>query len=57
MARFLRMRDVLNITGLSRTTLFRRIANNTFPKQRSYGDGSPTVYWLESEIEHWMFSR
>jgi len=42
-------------TGLSRSTIYLRIAEGTFPKPVSLGDRA--VGWLESEIESWLSSR
>lgn len=50
--RFLRLNAVLDKTGLSRATLYRKIQDGTFPKQITIG--ARCVAWLESEIEEWM---
>jgi len=42
-------------TGLSRSTIYLRIAEGSFPKPVSLGDRA--VGWLESEIESWLSSR
>ncbi len=42
-------------TGLSRSTIYLRIAEDSFPKPVSLGDRA--VGWLESEIEQWLASR
>ncbi len=42
-------------TGLSRSTIYQRAAEGTFPKPISLGDRA--VGWLESEIESWLSSR
>jgi len=42
-------------TGLSRRTIYLRIAEGSFPKPVSLGDRA--VGWLESEIESWLSSR
>ena len=49
--RLLYMNEVLRLTGLSRTTLYQRIARGEFPKQRKVG---PKSAWLQSEITVWM---
>jgi len=48
----LRRRDVQARTGLSRSTLYLRISQNSFPKSISLG--GRTVGWLESEVEDWL---
>jgi prophage regulatory protein len=50
--RFLRLNAVLEKTGLSRATLYRKIEEGTFPKQITIG--ARCVAWLESDIEEWM---
>jgi prophage regulatory protein len=50
--RFLRIKDVMARTGLTRTAIYRRIADGTFPKQVPLGPA--TVAWRESELEAWM---
>jgi len=42
-------------TGLSRSTIYLRAAEGTFPKPVSLG--ARAVGWLESEIEAWLASR
>lgn len=51
----LRLPRVKARTGLSRSTIYLRIAEGTFPKPVSLGDRA--VGWLESEIESWLSSR
>ncbi|MBR9856360.1 MAG: AlpA family transcriptional regulator [Gammaproteobacteria bacterium] len=53
--RFLRLKDVIDKTGLSRSTIYRQIAEGCFPKGVSLG-GKATG-WLESEVENWMLER
>ena len=55
MKRILRIKDVSNYTGLSRTTIWRREKNNEFPKRVSLGVGA--VGWYEHEVEEWLNSR
>jgi len=42
-------------TGLSRSTIYLRIAEGSFPKPVSLG--ARAVGWLEAEIEQWLSSR
>lgn len=51
----LRLPAVKARTGLSRSTIYLRMAQGTFPKQISLG--SRAVGWLESEIDAWVDSR
>ncbi|GEA24600.1 transcriptional regulator [Vibrio harveyi] len=54
--RFLRLQDVMSLTGLGRSTIYKFMADETdFPK--SVPLGGRRVAWVESEIEEWMESR
>lgn len=53
--KFMRLKEVTVKTGLARSTVYKHIANNQFPKSISLGDRA--VAWLESEVEEWMFER
>lgn len=50
--RIIRLRTVLARTGLSKSTLYRKIADGTFPHQlriSEYGSG-----WYESAVDRWI---
>jgi prophage regulatory protein len=51
----LRLPDVKRSTGLSRSTIYLRISQGTFPKPVSLG--GRTVGWVESEIQEWLQRR
>lgn len=51
----LRLPLVKTRTGLSRSTIYLRIAEGSFPKPVSLG--ARAVGWLESDIEQWLNSR
>lgn len=51
----LRLSDVLKRTGLSRATIYNRIAKNEFPHQITLGERA--VGWLNSEVESWINRR
>lgn len=54
--RFLRLKEVMSLTGLGRSTIYKFMADETdFPK--SVPLGGRAVAWVESEIEEWMESR
>ena len=50
-ARFIRLPDVKTITGLSRSTIYKKIAADEFPKQISVG--SNQVVWVKYQIDEW----
>lgn len=50
--RIIRMKTVLARTGLSKSTVYRKIAEGTFPRQvRISANGAG---WHESEINRWV---
>jgi prophage regulatory protein len=51
----LRLPSVKERTGLSRSTLYLRIAAGSFPAPISLGGRA--VGWLESEVEGWIAGR
>jgi prophage regulatory protein len=53
--RLLRTVEVVDRTGLGRTTLWRWEKEGRFPPRRRIGNG--TVAWLESEVEEWIQDR
>ena len=50
--RILRLNTVLDRTGLSRATLYRKINDGTFPKQIKLS--SRCAGWRESSINAWL---
>ncbi len=51
----LRRKQVEKRTGLSRSTIYLRIQEGTFP--RPINLGVRAVGWLENEIEAWLVAR
>lgn len=52
---FLRVRKVTEMVGFSKTTLYARVKDGSFPKPIRLGPHS--VAFLESDIFKWMESR
>ncbi|HBB8835472.1 TPA: AlpA family transcriptional regulator [Escherichia coli] len=50
--RLLRISDVINLTGLPKSTIYLKIKNNEFPNQVSIG--SRSVAWVENEVNEWI---
>ncbi len=50
--RILRLKAVLERTGLSRSSVYRRIGDGKFPHQVQLGPRS--TGWRESAIQHWI---
>ncbi|NOF32937.1 AlpA family phage regulatory protein [Vibrio cholerae] len=53
--RLIRFREVLTMTGLSRSSLYRFIEENQFPPQVQLGGRA--VAWLEGEVQEWIAQR
>jgi prophage regulatory protein len=53
--KFLRIKQVMQVTGLSRMTIYRLELAGKFPKRRQLSENS--VAWLESDIAAWADSR
>jgi prophage regulatory protein len=51
-SRILRLNSVLERTGLSRSTLYRKIERRTFPPQIRISERC--VGWRESDIDAWL---
>lgn len=52
---FLRRAQILELTGLSYSTIYRLERLGRFPKRRKLGDWS--VGWVETEVENWLSNR
>lgn len=53
--RFIKLAEVRDLTSLSRTEIYRRIAAGTFPAQIALGRQS--VAWIEAEVLAWCSER
>lgn len=53
--RIIRLKEVIDSTGLARSTIYKYISENTFPKPVSLGDRC--VGWVDSEVHDWILSR
>ncbi|EGR4170118.1 AlpA family transcriptional regulator, partial [Vibrio cholerae] len=53
--RLIRFREVLAMTGLSRSSMYRFIEENQFPTQVQLGGRA--VAWVESEVQEWIAQR
>lgn len=52
----LRRKQVEHRTGLSRSSIYEKIGDGSFPCQIKLGGGR-AVGWLEHEIENWLQSQ
>ena len=63
--RFIRLEEVLSRTGYGRTSIYRKMAEGTFPKCLKLGGppkdpskfDSRAIAWVEEEIDQWVESR
>ncbi|WP_394515943.1 AlpA family transcriptional regulator [Pantoea sp. SGAir0430] len=53
--RFMRLPEVIHVSGLSRSTIYDLISRDAFPAQVSLG--GKNVAWLASEVNTWMNER
>ncbi|MBK61264.1 MAG: AlpA family transcriptional regulator [Pseudomonas sp.] len=53
--RIIRLKEVINSTGLARSTIYKYIGEGTFPKPVSLGDRC--VGWVDSEVHDWILAR
>lgn len=50
--RILKLKEVLNRTGLGKTTMYMLINSGDFPQQISLG--LRAVGWIEGEVDNWI---
>ena len=53
--KILKLPDVMEATGLSRSSIYAFIGKNTFPKPIPLGVRA--VGWLQSEVDQWVENR
>lgn len=53
--RLIKLKEVMDCTGLGRSTIYNYMADETFPKPVSLG--SRAVAWVESEVQDWILER
>lgn len=50
--RLIKLKEVIQKTSLGHSSIYKFIAEGTFPKQVSLG--AKSVAWLESEVDEWI---
>ena len=50
--RLIKLKEVMNLTALRRSTIYKKMKEGAFPKSVSLGDRA--VAWIEREIEDWI---
>ncbi|MFD1008945.1 helix-turn-helix transcriptional regulator [Oceanisphaera ostreae] len=53
--RLIKLKEVMGSTGLARSTIYKYISNDTFPKPVNLG--ARAVAWVEEEIQDWILER
>lgn len=53
--RLIRLKEVMQITGLARSTVYKYIAEEAFPKPVSLGERC--VGWVDDEVQGWVVAR
>ncbi|HCS8192686.1 AlpA family transcriptional regulator [Pseudomonas aeruginosa] len=53
--RIIRLKEVMGLTGLARSTIYKYVAARAFPVPLPLGDRS--VGWVESEVHDWILER
>ncbi|KMN20436.1 MULTISPECIES: helix-turn-helix transcriptional regulator [Pseudomonas] len=53
--RIIRLKEVIDSTGLARSTIYKYIGEGTFPKPVPLGDRR--VGWVDSEVHDWILAR
>ena len=61
--RIMRLKEVIDTTGLARSTIYKYIANGIFPKPVNLAPAgidvpsTRAVGWLQGEVEDWILAR
>ena len=53
--RIIRLKEVIDSTGLARSTIYKYIGEGSFPRPVSLGDRC--VAWVEREVHDWILAR
>lgn len=53
--RILKLKEVMDCTALGRSSIYKYISEERFPKPISLGERS--VGWIDSEVEEWILAR
>ena len=55
--RLIRIRDVMALTGLSKSYIYQLCENQQFPNRVHLVKGGTSVAWLASEVNEWIEQR
>jgi len=52
--KFIKLKEVIDLTELSRSSVYRLMKSGNFPKQRKLSPQGRASRWIESEVLEWM---
>jgi len=55
--KLIRIKSVIDITGISKSYLYQLVSNDAFPKPVQLIKNGKAVAWIESEVQSWVESR
>lgn len=55
--KLIRIKDVVQLTGISKSYIYQLCSNNLFPKSIQLIQGGSSVAWVEGEIQQWIDER
>lgn len=55
--RLIRIRDVIQLTGISKSYIYQLVNQNLFPKSIQLVPGGTSVAWVKSEVLDWIDDR
>ena len=53
--KFLKLKEVMEMTAMSRSNVYKMMSEGRFPQSVSLG--SRAVAWVESEVQDWILER
>ena len=53
--RLIKIKEVIKMTSLSRATIYKYMADDSFPRPVSLG--TKAVAWVEDEVENWIVEK
>ncbi len=53
--RIIRLKEVIDLTGLARSTVYKYVGEGSFPKPVSLGDRC--VGWVDTEVQDWILDK
>ncbi|WP_299686741.1 AlpA family transcriptional regulator [uncultured Vibrio sp.] len=53
--RLIKLKEVIAVTGLSRSSIYKYMDERQFPQSVSLGERS--VAWVEDEVQDWILER